>query len=262
MLACRGKHATSQSKETHSMGEMKMLKRNIAIFLLPILLGLELCISNVAFAQNQDGDYYYGTLPLLPDGTYLAAEWQVITPSGLNCRSGPGTQYDIVKVLRKGETFKIPTTEGRNANVDPTKLDDHDLPWFRVEGAQVQRGRPGEVVCLVRASSKYIEPTIAASMLAIRYPSNATVPQGEEIVFSGISDDKVVMVKLSIEADDSRRLGDVIDATLVQQGKWSISSYNSDFIHNLNVGIYSFRVAGFDALDRYVAEDRVTVKIQ
>lgn len=123
-----------------------------------LLLGQVLISPTSAYAQNQNGDYFRGTLPVYPSQPdYVISGWRVITSSGLNCRSNAGTEFGVVKVLAFGEPLQVQTSKGRDQHNDPTELDGRGLPWLKVaESSQ------GVVKCFVRANSRYIEPVIPA----------------------------------------------------------------------------------------------------
>lgn len=130
------------------------IARIIELHLLGLLALVQfLLFPTRAYAQDQNGDYFSGTLPvdsLQPD--YVINRWQVTTPSGLNCRRDAGTEFSIVEVLTSGELFQVQTSEGRDQHNNPTKLDSRGLPWFKVTGSQ------NEIKCFVRANKRYIEP--------------------------------------------------------------------------------------------------------
>ena len=122
-------------------------------FLVPVQV---LKPSNNIYAQNQNGDYFKGTLPAYPfQQDYVVSEWRVITSSGLNCRSKAGTEFGVVKVLTFREPFQVQTSKGRDQHNNPTELDGRGLPWFKVA-----KSSQGVVKCFVRANSRYIEPII------------------------------------------------------------------------------------------------------
>ena len=133
----------------------------VRIFGLRILclftLGQFLLLPTEAYAQDQNGDYFRETLPVYPSQPdYVISEWQVTTPSGLNCRSDAGTEFSVVKVFGSGEPFNVQTSEGRDQHNNPTKLDSQGLPWFKVaESSQ------GIIECFVRASNRYIQPILS-----------------------------------------------------------------------------------------------------
>ena len=129
-------------------------KFRLSLLFLFLVLGQVLTFSNSAYAQNQSGDYFRGTLPVYPSQPdYVVGGWRVITPSGLNCRSNAGTEFNVVKALIFGKPFQVKTSEGRDQHNNPTKLDSRGLPWFMVIGPS-----RGKVECFVRANSRYIEP--------------------------------------------------------------------------------------------------------
>lgn len=138
-----------------------MTAQKFGLYLLCFLLvlGVVLIPPASAYAQNKNGDYFRGTLPVYPSQPdYVISVWRVMTSSGLNCRSDAGTEFGVVKVLKSGESFQVQTSEGRNQHNNPTELDSRGLPWFRVA-----RSSQGVVECLVGANSRYITPVITAS---------------------------------------------------------------------------------------------------
>ena len=116
-----------------------------ALFVLP---------PNSAFAQNSNGDYYKENLPYEDGGTYVVGKWRVIATSGLNCRSGAGTEFAIVKTFEMGDLVYPKTSEGRDQHNNPTELDKRRLPWFRLRSPR----RNDSENCLIRANSRYISP--------------------------------------------------------------------------------------------------------
>jgi hypothetical protein len=128
-------------------------KLRLCLLVFFLVLGQVLIFPTSAYAQNQSGDYFKGTLPVYPSQPdYVVGQWRVITPSGLNCRSNAGTEFNVVKALIFGQTFLVKTSEGREQHNNPTKLDSRGLPWFMVIASR------NKVECFVRANSRYIEP--------------------------------------------------------------------------------------------------------
>lgn len=124
-----------------------------------IVLGQVSIFPTSADAQNQSGDYFREKLPVYPsEPEYVVSEWRVITSSGLNCRSNPGTKFGVVKVLAFGEPFQVKTSAGSYQHNNPTQLDSRGLPWFMV--TDTSGASTGKVECFIRANSRYIEPFI------------------------------------------------------------------------------------------------------
>ena len=69
--------------------------------------------------------------------------WKIVSPSGLNCRSGPGTDNAVVKTFPRNQEVVL------NTRYDsPIKTDAKGKPWLAV-------GQPG-VDCFVRANTALI----------------------------------------------------------------------------------------------------------
>ena len=108
----------------------------------------------IVVAQDSNGDYYKETLPYEDGGNYVVGRWRVIATSGLNCRSGAGTEFAIVKTFEMGDLVYPKTSEGRDQHNNPTELDKRRLPWFRLRSPR----RNDSENCLIRANSRYISP--------------------------------------------------------------------------------------------------------
>lgn len=126
--------------------------RYILTFIL--VISFAIALPEIVVAQDSSGNYYKGTLPYEDGGNYVVGRWRVIAPSGLNCRSGAGTEFAIVKTFRMGDLISPKTSEGRDQHNDPTELDKRGLPWFRLRSPR----RNDSENCLIRANSRYISP--------------------------------------------------------------------------------------------------------
>lgn len=109
---------------------------------------LVLTLPTIALAQDNSGNYYQRYLPT--EGDYVISTWYVVTPSGLNCRTKAGTEFEVVKQFAQGERFEVSTSEGRDQHNNPVELDKSGLPWFRLT--------KDSGACRVRASNRYIAP--------------------------------------------------------------------------------------------------------
>jgi hypothetical protein len=127
--------------------------RYILIFIL--IISMIIASPEIVVAQDSNGNYYKETLPYEDGGSYVVGKWRVITPSGLNCRSGAGTEFAIVKTFKMNDVVYPKTSEGREQHNNPTELDKRGLPWFRL---QTPRRDEPENYCLIRANSRYIAP--------------------------------------------------------------------------------------------------------
>lgn len=130
------------------------------ILTLILVISFVIALPSIVFAQDSNGNYYKGTLP--SEGEYVISTWRVITPGGLNCRSGAGTEFEIVKRFSLGDNFTVEISEGRHTHNNPTELDKQGLPWFRL-AKDVERFGPPKASknCLIRANSRYIAPVIS-----------------------------------------------------------------------------------------------------
>lgn len=92
---------------------------------------------------DTNGDYY---------SVREARRWTVVDrdPNGLNCRSGPGTNYAVVVVQPQGQTLYL-ASEHFGGGPPYINLDERELPWLKVDGGY-------ESYCFVRANSWFIQP--------------------------------------------------------------------------------------------------------
>ena len=124
-----------------------------------LILGNFLISPASAYAQNQNGDYFKGKIPVYPSQPdYVISTWRVITSNGLNCRTDAGIEFGVTKTLPSGKSFQVQVSVGREQHNNPTKLDSRGLPWFKVVSSS--RSSQGVIECFVRANSRYIEPVI------------------------------------------------------------------------------------------------------
>ena len=104
--------------------------------------------STVALAQDgrprpdRQGDYYEG----------LWQQWRVVDRDrrGLQCRSGPGTNYRVIKRFARGKAVSVFTQGEENI----IQVDARNLPWLAV----LPTGYQYETPCFVRANSRFIQP--------------------------------------------------------------------------------------------------------
>ncbi|MEB3826084.1 SH3 domain-containing protein [Phormidium sp. CCY1219] len=73
-------------------------------------------------------------------------------PNGLNCRSGPGTEYSVVEVKSANDPLSLATIHFVGGGPPYINLDESGLPWLKVDGGY-------ETHCFVRANTEFIEPT-------------------------------------------------------------------------------------------------------
>ncbi|MEB3826119.1 SH3 domain-containing protein, partial [Phormidium sp. CCY1219] len=70
---------------------------------------------------------------------------------GLNCRSGPGTEYSVVEVKSPNERLFLASIHF-GGGPPYINFDERGLPWLKVDGGY-------ETYCFVRANTLFIEPT-------------------------------------------------------------------------------------------------------
>ena len=105
-------------------------------------------VSSVVLAQgglprpNRQGDYYNG----------VWNSWLVVDRDrkGLNCRSGAGSSYRVVKNFSNGYKISV-FTQGEDPLI---KRDRQGKPWLAV----LPTGYQYETPCFVRANSSFIQP--------------------------------------------------------------------------------------------------------
>ncbi|HLP91395.1 MAG TPA: hypothetical protein VK184_22785 [Nostocaceae cyanobacterium] len=103
-------------------------------------------VSSVVLAQsgmpraNRQGDYY----------DYNSRYWIVIDTTGLNCRSGPGSNYRIVQKFDNNDKLLAPTQSGEPL----IRRDRRGKPWLAVS----PNGYQYETSCYVRANQSFIRP--------------------------------------------------------------------------------------------------------
>ena len=135
------------------------MSRFIIKIIFVLVASLFVVLPTNAFAQDSNGNYYKEYLPYEDGGNYVVGTWHVIAPSGLNCRSGAGTEFEVVTTFGMGDKIHPKTSEGRDQHNNPTELDKQGLPWFRIIRDDGKRRSTKNIeTCLVRANSRYITP--------------------------------------------------------------------------------------------------------
>ncbi len=109
-----------------------------------------------SLVDHRNGDYFSNYAPIQaksPSGRMMAGSlWQVVSP-GLNCRSGSGTQFSIVRSFKTGTILQANVGRGGSDEVVINGKDNQGKPWMRV------RSEAGESYeCSVRANRRYIKP--------------------------------------------------------------------------------------------------------
>ena len=123
-----------------------MLRRLLALSLISSISAVP--TAAVASAEipraDANGNYYYVS---------EARIWRVVDPDpdGLNCRSGPGTNYSVVEVKRPGQNLYL-ASEHFGGGPPYIEKDKRGLPWLKVDGGY-------ESYCFVRANTLFVEPT-------------------------------------------------------------------------------------------------------
>lgn len=107
-------------------------------------------VPTVVFAQDglpkpdRKGDYYNGQW----------REWLVVDRDrqGLNCRSGPGANYRLIKKFYNSTKIYVYTQGDENDTM--IQRDRQGKPWLAVLPTGYQYENP----CFVRANSSFIQP--------------------------------------------------------------------------------------------------------
>src|SRR4028119_131498 len=103
-------------------------------------------VSSAVLAQsdlprpNRQGDYYYGAW----------SSWMVVERVGLNCRSGAGSNYRVVKKFYNRNKMLV-FTQGEDPLI---RRDRQGKPWLAV----LPTGYQYETPCFVRANNRFIQP--------------------------------------------------------------------------------------------------------
>jgi hypothetical protein len=128
------------------------------------LITIALTSANPVAAQDLDfatpdrnGDYFSNYAPIqgkkpANSKNMVGSLWQVVSP-GLNCRSGSGTQFSIVRSFNQGTILQADVGRGGSDEVVSNGKDTKGKPWMRV------RREAGESYeCNVRGNRRYIKP--------------------------------------------------------------------------------------------------------
>ncbi|MEH1940981.1 MAG: hypothetical protein V7L01_12295 [Nostoc sp.] len=116
--------------------------------LILLAIAASICTApTVVFAQdslpkpNRKGDYYYG----------LWREWLVVDRDrrGLNCRSGAGANYSVIKTFDNNKKIYAYTLDD-----NPIERDRQGKPWIEILPTGYQYEKP----CFVRANNSFIRP--------------------------------------------------------------------------------------------------------
>jgi hypothetical protein len=134
-----------------------MKQNQLSLLLLTIALthGNAIAAQEMSFATpDRNGDYFSNYAPIQgkkPANT-PGSLWQVVSP-GLNCRSGLGTQFSIVRSFKVGILLQADVGRGGSDEVVMNGKDNQGKPWMRVRS---EAGKSYQ--CNVRANRRYIKP--------------------------------------------------------------------------------------------------------